>query len=84
MSKKKAKGTIEKYLEAMSSPKRKNFDEEYRELLISEMLIAAMQKDDISVRELAKKAGVSPTTIQGIRKGTNDAPLVLSLPFLKA
>ena len=34
------------------------------------MIIAAMQQDDISVRKLAKMAGVSPTIIQEMRTGT--------------
>ena len=30
-----------------------------------------MQEDDISVRELAKAAGISPTIVQGVRSGTS-------------
>jgi hypothetical protein len=45
------------------------FEQEYQELLISELLIAAMEKDDLSVRRLAKAAGVSPTIIQELKSG---------------
>ena len=33
------------------------------------MLIAAMEQDELSVRELAKAAGVSPTIIQELKTG---------------
>ena len=63
----------------MTSKERKDFEEGYKDLLISEMLIAAMKQDGVSVRELAKEAGVSPTIIQGIRSGTRDNITVKSL-----
>lgn len=51
-------------------PKRKNrIKKEYQELLISEILCAAMQKDAISVRKLAADAGISPTIIQELKTG---------------
>lgn len=50
--------------------KRKaNVEREYQELLLSELMIAAMEKDDVSVRELAKEAGLSPTIIQELKTG---------------
>ena len=36
-------------------------------LLISELLQAAMEKDIITVRELAREAGISPTIIQELK-----------------
>jgi Helix-turn-helix. len=58
------------YEEAIKDKKRKaNIDREYREILISEMLIAAMEQDETSVRQLAKAAGVSPTIIQELKTG---------------
>lgn len=45
------------------------FEKGYQEFLISEMLLAAMEKDEVSVRELAKAAGVSPTIIQELKTG---------------
>lgn len=57
VAKKKVKST---YDEIVSNKKRKeNIEKEYQELLISEFLLAAMQKDAISVRKLAEEAGVS-------------------------
>lgn len=69
---KKQKSTYDKYVEAMSPERRRKFEEGYREFLISEMLIAIMEQDGVSVRELAKEAGVSPTVVQGIRSGTRE------------
>ncbi len=78
---KKIKSTIDEFVESLSAKERKKFEEEYRELLLSEMILAAMQQDEISVRKLAKLAGVSPTIIQGIRSGTRKNVSVQS--FLK-
>lgn len=36
------------------------------------MLIAVMEQDGVSVRELAKEAGVSQIVVQGIRSGTRE------------
>jgi len=50
------------------NPKRKEkFDREYDEFLLSEFVLEKMEEEQISVRALAKKAGVSPTVIQKIR-----------------
>ncbi len=52
----------------MQSPRRKKqFDRQYREFVLSELLLALMEEDEISVRDLAKEAGISPTVIQQIR-----------------
>jgi len=51
-----------------SNPKRKEkFDKEYNEFLLSEFILEKMESENISVRALARKAGVSPTIIQKIR-----------------
>ncbi len=63
--------TYDEHLKGMSQARKKKFEEGYRDLLLSELLIAIMQEDDISIRELAKAAGISPTIIQGIRSGTS-------------
>lgn len=73
MKKTKIKGTIEHELEAMTAQEKKEFDNEYKELLLSEAIIAIMQKDDISVRKLAAKAKLSPTTIQDLKSGMSNA-----------
>lgn|SRR3990167_7090473 len=65
--KKKAKSTYEEFIE---DPKQKKLlDREYRELLISELLLAAMAEDHLSVRKLAAEADVSPTIIQSLKSG---------------
>ena len=51
-----------------SNPKRKaKFEKEYNEFLLSEFVLEEMEKEKISIRALAQKAGVSPTIIQKIR-----------------
>src|SRR3954447_1505515 len=61
----KSKTTFQKFLE---NPKQKKlFEEEHKEFLLSELVIALMEEDHISVRKLAKAAGVSPTVIQALR-----------------
>jgi len=60
------KTTFDKFIN--SNPKRKEkFDKEYNEFLLSEFVLEKMESENISVRKLAKKAGVSPTVIQKIR-----------------
>jgi DNA-binding Xre family transcriptional regulator len=66
----KIQSTYDKFVESMSEQEKKEFDREYREELFSELLLALMAEDDVSVRELAKSIGISPTIIQGIRSGT--------------
>jgi len=43
------------------------FGKENREFLLSEFVLKKMEEEQISVRALAKIAGVSPTVIQKIR-----------------
>ncbi len=66
---KKIKSTSDEFVESLGSKERNIFFEEYKELLLSELLLAAMERDDISVRKLAKLAGVSPTVVQAMRSG---------------
>jgi hypothetical protein len=66
---KKIKSTVDEFVESLSPKEKKAFDEEYKDLLLSEMILAAMEEDHISVRRLAKLAGVSPTVIQSMRSG---------------
>ena len=51
---------------------KKAFEKGYKELLLSELLIAMMENDEKSVRLLAKEVGISPTIIQKIRSGKQD------------
>ena len=49
-------------------PKEKElFEKEYNDFLLSEFVLEKMELENISVRTLAQKAGVSPTVIQKIR-----------------
>ena len=43
--------------------------DEYRELVLSELVLAIMAEDNKSVRELAKHLGLSKTVIQNLRSG---------------
>lgn len=64
---KKNKSTYEKFIE--NKDQKRLLDKEYRELLISELLLASMEEDHISVRKLAAEAEVSPTIIQSLKSG---------------
>ena len=56
------------YEEFISDPKRKEeFDKDYNEFLLSEFVLEKMEEENISIRTLAQRAGVSPTIIQKIR-----------------
>ena len=58
--------TFDKFIN--SDPKRKKkFEKEYNEFLLSEFVLEKMESEHISVRALAQRAGVSPTIIQKIR-----------------
>lgn len=58
--------TFEKFFE--DNPEQKEiYDKEYNDFLLSEFMLEKMAEENISVRELAKKAHVSPTSIQKIR-----------------
>jgi len=51
-----------------SDPKDKElFEKEYNDFLLSEFILEKMEMENLSIRALAKKAGVSPTIIQKIR-----------------
>ena len=54
----------------MKNPKfKKAFEEGYRKLLFSELMISIMEDDDVSIRELAKEAEISTSVIQNLRSG---------------
>ena len=66
---KSIKSTSEEFVESLTPVERKEFEEEYKDLLLSEMLLALMEQDEVSVRKLAKLAKVSPTVVQAMRSG---------------
>ena len=66
----KPKKTMSTYEREMKNARfKKAFDKSYKKFLLSELLIAIMEKDEISVRELAKEIDLSPTVIQNLRSG---------------
>lgn len=60
------KTTFDTYITDNPS-ERVKFDHEYQEFLLSEFVLEKMEQESLSVRSLAKKAGVSPSVIQKIR-----------------
>lgn len=63
----KTKSTFDRMME---NPEWKTgFEKGYEEFLISEFMCEQMEHSDLSIRELAERAGVSPTTIQHLRSG---------------
>ena|SRR3990167_4522646 len=51
---------------------RKKFEKEYKEFLLSEIIIALMENDNKTVRKLAEEVGLSPTVIQKLRSGKQE------------
>jgi len=66
---KKPLSTYDEHMQNLSPKELKVYQKGYQEFLLSELVIAAMQEDDISVRNLAKAAGISPTIVQEVRIG---------------
>ncbi|MFA5998588.1 MAG: hypothetical protein WC747_01045 [Candidatus Babeliales bacterium] len=78
------KTTSERLYESMTPKQRQKYDEEYQELLLSELLIAITNQKELSVRKLAKEAGVSPAVIQSMRSGdSKDYSLKIFFKVLK-
>jgi DNA-binding Xre family transcriptional regulator len=50
----------------------KDLKEKYNEFILSELLLAIMQEDHVSIRKLAQEAGVSPSLVQDLRSGKKD------------
>ena len=64
---KKLTTTFDKW---MADPKiKEHFDKDYKNFVLSELILALMENDGKSVRELAKEVGLSPTVIQNIKSG---------------
>lgn len=68
--KKKIKSTSDEFIESLTSAELKKFNEGYREFALSELILALMERDEISVRKLAKIADISPTIVQAMRTGS--------------
>ena len=54
----------------MADPEiKEHFDKGYKDFVLSELILALMENDHKSVRELAKEVDLSPTVIQNLRSG---------------
>jgi transcriptional regulator with XRE-family HTH domain len=63
--------TFDKFIN--KNPKEKKiFEKEYNDFLISEFILQKMEEENISIRALAEKAGVSPTIIQKMRSKNSE------------
>ncbi|MFO8834954.1 AsnC family protein [Legionella pneumophila serogroup 1] len=51
---------------------RKQFEEEYKEFLLSEIIRELMETSKKSVRKLASESGLSTTAIQNLRSGVQE------------
>jgi len=67
---KKMQSTHDELIEKLSPTELQKMEQDYENLLLSEIILAAMHEDGITVRKLAEEAGISPTIIQGVRTGT--------------
>jgi hypothetical protein len=66
---KKRTSTVDQFMKSLSPAERKAMENDYQELLLSELILAVMEQDNLSVRRLAQLAGVSPTIVQAMRTG---------------
>jgi len=69
---KQLKSTSDEFIESLSPQELKKFKKGYRDFVLSELLLAIMERDEISVRKLAKIADLSPTVIQAMRSNAKD------------
>ncbi len=76
---KKTSSTTQEFLDSLTPRQKKQFADGYRKLALSEMVLSAMNQDKVSVRKLAKIAGVSPTVVQAMRSGQKDDFTIKSL-----
>ncbi|MFO9347313.1 hypothetical protein DGG96_11180 [Legionella qingyii] len=51
---------------------KKQFEEEYKEFLLSEIIRELMETSKKSVRKLANESGLSTTAIQNLRSGVQE------------
>lgn len=67
---KKTKKHKSLYEREMENPQfRRFFEEDYKKLVLSELILAMMAEDHISVRKLAKEVGIAPSVVQSVRSG---------------
>lgn len=64
-----AKTTSQRLRDSMMPQELKKHEEGYRDFVLSELLIAITNENELSVRNLAKEAGLSPRIVQAMRSG---------------
>lgn len=69
--KKKVPSTYERLIQE-DTEFEKDLEKRYREFVLSELLLAVMEEDHLSIRKLAKEAGVSASLIQDLRSGKKE------------
>lgn len=65
------KTTSQRLRESMTPQELKKHEEGYRDFVLSELLIAITNENELSVRKLAQEAGLSPRIVQAMRSGEN-------------
>lgn len=65
------KTTSQRLRESMTPQELKKHEEGYRDFILSELLIAITNENELSVRKLAQEAGLSPRIVQAMRSGEN-------------
>ena len=63
---KKVKSTFDKFIESLTPEEHKKFDEEYKKFVLSELILAAIAKDNVSVKKLAKMAEIKINALEDI------------------
>jgi DNA-binding Xre family transcriptional regulator len=69
--KKEYKSTYERLMHEEPSFE-KELNKKYREFILSELLLALMEENHISIRKLAQEAGVSASLVQDLKSGKKE------------
>ena len=56
---KKIKSTHDEHIESFTAEQKEEYDQGLKELILSELALALLAGDDVSVRKLAEMAGIS-------------------------
>lgn len=67
---KKVKSRHDEFIESLTPKQKEEYDKEFKELVISEMILAAKENDQVAVKKLAKMAGLTPAMAQKICRGS--------------
>lgn len=71
------KSTCEEFVTSLSQAAKRKFDAEYQELVVSELILAIMEQDDISVMRSGSKNDFSMQSFFKILKGLGCEKLVV-------